>query len=417
MLVAVLMLTLLPATGASAQTELGPGGTFYDDDRNVHEGNIEALAAAGITQGCDDEIALYCPDRPVTRGEMAAFLIRALDLPRVDTDTFSDDDASIFETEIDSIAEAGITRGCDPPTNDRYCPDRTVRRGEMAAMLSRALDLATRIPEPGSEFSDLEGVIFADDIRRLADAGITLGCNPPENDEFCPYWRVTRAQMASFLTRAIGLSPIVPPPRPPSERIARFTTYHDCCEPRVTNIQVMARAIDGAVVYPGQRFSVNDYLGPRTRSKGYVPAPILLNGEGYCCDHPLNIGGGTSQFGTTFYNAVFRSGFEIISHKPHSRYIARYPLGIEATLGYPSPDVVFVNDTNVPATIRTSYTGSSISVAIHGNTEGRDVSWDVDNLSGHRITYDRGGTVRIRRWVTDPGQPTRSQTWYWTYID
>ncbi len=409
------MAALAPAGARTA--DLPPGGTFFDDDRDIHEPNIEAIAAAGITRGCHDEIALFCPDRPVTRGEMAAFLVRALGLVGDGEDRFVDDEESIFERDIDIVAANGVTLGCDPPTNERYCPDRAVRRGEMAAFLSRALDLAGQYPDPGTRFEDLDGVIFELDIRRLAASGITVGCNPPDNTQFCPYHVVTRAQMASFLARAIGLEPIPPPPRPAPERFVRFTTYHDCCEARVTNIHVMARAMDRAVVYPGQRFSINDYLGPRTRSKGYVPAPILLNGEGYCCDHPLNIGGGTSQFGTTFYNAVFRGGLDVVAHKPHSRYIARYPLGIEATLGYPSPDVVFVNDTEQPVTIRTSYTSTSITVALYGDTGGRRVSWDVDNLSGHRITYNNGGTVRIRRFITNPGTDTTTETWYWTYSD
>ena len=171
--------------------------------------------------------------------------------------------------------------------------------------------------------------------------------------------------------------------------------------------------MDGAVVYPGFTFSLNDYLGPRTASKGYVPAPILLNGEGYCCDHPLNIGGGTSQFGTTIYNSIFRSGYEIVSHKPHSRYIDRYPLGIEATLGYPSPDVVFTNDTLTPVTIRTSYTSTSITVTLYGNDMGRDVSWSVSPSSG--ITYNSGGYVRVTRAIVEDDGETRTETWGWTY--
>jgi hypothetical protein len=70
---------------------------------------------------------------------MAAFLVRALDLPPGPAGTFTDDDGSIFESEIEALAAAGITRGCSPPTNDRYCPDGTVTREQMAAFLFRAL--------------------------------------------------------------------------------------------------------------------------------------------------------------------------------------------------------------------------------------------------------------------------------------
>jgi hypothetical protein len=345
---------------------------------------------------------------------MAAFLRRSFDdIPSSSVDAFVDDGSSIFESDINAVAAAGITKGCNPPANDRYCADSPVTRGQMASFMVRALGLDESNPDPKSTFEDTAGSVFVDDIARLADANVTLGCNPPDNTDFCPGLDVTRAQMAAFLTRALGLEPIQPAPRPPAERLASFTTYHDCCEPRVTNIQVMARAIDGAVVYPGFTFSINDYLGPRTRSKGYVPAPILLNGEGYCCDHPLNIGGGTSQFGTTFYNAIFRSGFEIVDHKPHSRYISRYPLGIEATLGYPNPDVVFTNDTLTPVTIRTSYTGSSITVTMYGNDMGRDVSWSVSPSGG--ITYNSGGYVKVTRTIEESNGDVRTETWGWSY--
>jgi vancomycin resistance protein YoaR len=206
---------------------------------------------------------------------------------------------------------------------------------------------------------------------------------------------------------------MVPPPRPPVEEVYSFTTYHNCCESRVTNIHVIADAIDGAVVYPGETFSINELVGARTESKGYVAAPILLNGESYCCDSPLNIGGGISQFATTLYNAVFRGGYEIVEHQPHSRYIDRYPLGIEATLGYPSPDVVFTNDTLTTVTIDTSYTGSSITVTIYGNNLDRDVDWDVDPDGG--ITWESGGYVVVTRTITEADGTDRTETWTWSY--
>jgi hypothetical protein len=72
---------------------------------------------------------------------MAAFLTRALDLTATGSTDFVDDDGSIFETDIEKLANAGITKGCNPPSNDRYCPNDSVTRGQMAAFLTRALDL------------------------------------------------------------------------------------------------------------------------------------------------------------------------------------------------------------------------------------------------------------------------------------
>ncbi|MEA2002694.1 MAG: FG-GAP-like repeat-containing protein, partial [Actinomycetota bacterium] len=179
-----------------------PSGTFVDDDSSIFEADIEWLAAEGITSGCNPPgNDRFCPDDNVTRGQMAAFLVRALDLTDGGTVDFVDDDSSIFESDIEKLAAAGITHGCNPPGNDRFCPEDNVTRGQMAAFLVRALDLTDR----GTvDFIDDDNSIFESQIEKLAAAGITQGCNPPANDRFCPEDNVTRGQMAAFLRRAIG---------------------------------------------------------------------------------------------------------------------------------------------------------------------------------------------------------------------
>ncbi len=204
----VLLLLAALALPVLADSHLPPGGTFTDDDGSVHEGYIEALVAEGITTGCGD--GLFCPDDPVTRGQMAAFLNRALPLPAGAGDSFSDDDDSVFEADIERLAASGVTRGCNPPDNTLFCPDDPVTRGQMAAFLVRAFGYADGA---GSDrFSDDDDSVFESDIEMLAEAGVTLGCNPPDNTLFCPDDQVTRAQMATFLGRALGLVPDTPPP-------------------------------------------------------------------------------------------------------------------------------------------------------------------------------------------------------------
>ncbi len=140
---------------------------------------------------------------------MAAFIRRALDLPSSGTDFFIDDDDSVFEGDINAIAEAGITKGCNPPTSDRYCPDGNITREQMAAFLRRAFDYPAATID---YFVDDDTSIFEADINAIAKAGVTLGCNPPANDRYCPTDLVKRDQMASFFSRALGLTPIIPPP-------------------------------------------------------------------------------------------------------------------------------------------------------------------------------------------------------------
>ena len=205
-----LLLSLVVVSGSVsiASAELPPGGTFTDDDNSAHEGDIEAIAAIGITKGCNPPTNdLFCPKASVTRGQMAAFLVRARNLPATSEAPFGDA-SGVFEDDINRLAAAGITKGWNPPTNDLFCPEASVTRGQMAAFLVRAFDLP---PTSEAPFGDVEGV-FEDDINRLAAAGITQGCNPPANTAYCPGSVVTREQMATFLTRALGLTPIVPPP-------------------------------------------------------------------------------------------------------------------------------------------------------------------------------------------------------------
>jgi hypothetical protein len=186
----------------------GPGGTpdnpFVDDNGHIFENAIEWLAAEGITLGCNPPTNdRFCPDDPVTRGQMAVFLVRAFDY----TDNgggnlFIDDNGLFYENSADRLFTAGVTVGCNPPTNNRYCGENEVTRGQMAAFLARAFGL----PEYNGpdRFVDDNGHLFEGAIERLAQAGITLGCNPPDNDRFCPDDFVTRGQMAAFLKRAFG---------------------------------------------------------------------------------------------------------------------------------------------------------------------------------------------------------------------
>ena len=180
-----------------------PKDWFIDDNDSVFESDINWMAEEGITRGCNPPVNdRYCPDARVTRGQMAAFLVRALGLTERLDNPFTDDDGSIFEGDIERLAAAGITRGCNPPANTRFCPDANVTREQMAAFLVRALGYTDN--GGGDLFTDDDGSVFEGDIDRLGTAGVTRGCNPPANTRFCPGSNVTRGQMAAFLHRALG---------------------------------------------------------------------------------------------------------------------------------------------------------------------------------------------------------------------
>ena len=184
-----------------------PGGRFFDDDGNTHEGAIEAIATAEITVGCNAPYQTgYCPSDDVTRAQMATFLARALDLPVPTGNRFSDVSGT-HSGNINAIAEAGITLGCDA-TGTRYCPDDLVTRAQMGSFLARGLGLAA---VGDNRFSDVSGT-HSGNINAIAEAGITLGCDAT-GTRYCPDDLVRRDQMASFLARGLDLPIIAPAER------------------------------------------------------------------------------------------------------------------------------------------------------------------------------------------------------------
>ncbi len=191
--------TLTAATTGEAPTPVDETIIWYrapfrDDDTNLHEPAIAGIAAAGITQGCSEYFDWwFCPDQEVPRDQMASFLARALGLEDGAVDFFTDDTDNVHEGAINALAELGITIGCGEGV---YCPARGVSRAEMATFLFRALDLQ---PVPEDYFIDDNGHPHETAINAVAAAGITLGCG---GERFCPNQSVSRGQMASFLDRA-----------------------------------------------------------------------------------------------------------------------------------------------------------------------------------------------------------------------
>ena len=197
---------------------------FNDDDGGVHEPAIDALAVRGILAGTECGEGLICPKDPIERWVMAVWLVRSLDgadpvgvTPSGFTDVDPDE---WWAPYVDRLAELGVTKGCST-TPRKYCPDQPVTRAEMATFLTRAFFLH---PGPEAGFVDTADNSHLESINALAQANITRGCaiNPPK---YCPDQPVTRAEMATFLARALKLIPLPPAIKKPTTRIA-FTRGH-----------------------------------------------------------------------------------------------------------------------------------------------------------------------------------------------
>jgi len=170
---------------------------FSDDEGSAHETSITSLYNRGVTLGCTP--TTFCPRRMVSRGQMATFVARTMDYlvvarPADAEDRFVDDTGSVHAPAIDSLAAAGVVTGCGP---DVFCPAEDALRGDVAVWLASAFSLT---PQETDHFTDDDGSHAEWAINALADAGLTVGCT---DDTYCPDDATSRAQMASFLSRAI----------------------------------------------------------------------------------------------------------------------------------------------------------------------------------------------------------------------
>ena len=228
---------------------------------------------------------------------------------------------------------------------------------------------------------------------RLADAGLTI-----QRVGQLPLVEAAEPEITTEYLEGLGIAHLV----------SQFTTYHDCCQDRVMNIQTIADAVDMTVILPGETFSLNDHVGERTLEKGYLPAGTIVAGE-----LEDTVGGGVSQFTTTMYNAVFWGGYEDIEHKPHSYYFSRYPEGVEATLNWRTPDLRFRNNTDRGILIDTRYTDTSITVRIFGENDGRTLKGEQSEGRSRAWADQEGGPAALhvkglvsdRFAVTDPPEP------------
>lgn len=172
--------------------------------------HIERLYQAGVTSGCNMEPLLYCPDSPVTRDQMAVFLLRAKHgpdyVPPAATGIFQDVPSDYWAAAwIEQLAAEGITSGCS--TNPiRYCPATPVTRDQMAVFLLRAAhDPSYFPPAPTGVFEDVPvGYWAAAWIEQLAAEGITSGCSASPA-LYCPTTPVSRDQMSIFLVESFNL--------------------------------------------------------------------------------------------------------------------------------------------------------------------------------------------------------------------
>jgi vancomycin resistance protein YoaR len=193
---------------------------------------------------------------------------------------------------------------------------------------------------------------------------------------------------------------------------------------RTKNLERGAELLTGALVKPGETFSLIDTLSPITVENGYYAAGIVSNGI-----HTEGVGGGLSQMGTTTYNAGYFAGYDDVEHRPHSYWFDRYPAGREATIYVGALDVKFKNDTPYGALMQSWVSGGELHVRIW-STEHYEVRTSdsgkrnvVPTTTVHRTGADcepypagnDGFSITNYRKVYLDGDLVKDESYSWTY--
>ena len=186
--------------------------------------------------------------------------------------------------------------------------------------------------------------------------------------------------------------------------VSAYTTEYGGIPNRVHNVQLVAHLVDGKLIGPGETFSFNKTTGERNAAKGFVVAPVIVNGE-----LTTGLGGGVCQVSTTVFNAAFDAGLKITQRTNHALYISHYPQGRDATVDYPTVDLKFVNDTGNWLLLRTFFSSSSLTVSLYGTPVHRKVVSTTSPLVEHgkpplKKTIDPS-LKRGEKVVDDPGVP------------
>jgi vancomycin resistance protein YoaR len=217
------------------------------------------------------------------------------------------------------------------------------------------------------------------------------------------------------------------------ERISTFTTeMGPSSANRIHNVHLMAEYIDGTLLRPGETFSFNDSVGPRTEERGFREGQMIIGSLLL-----PSIGGGVCQTATTLFNNAWELGLPVVERYNHSFYISHYPMGRDATVAWGGPDFAFRNDLDTGILITTSYTDDTLTFSFWGTDPGRrvvtetgpQVNWRTPTTTYALDPYAPAGSVRtvsgsnqmgfdvtVSRTVFEGGKKVRSDSVTSNYI-
>ena len=187
--------------------------------------------------------------------------------------------------------------------------------------------------------------------------------------------------------------------------VSTYTTIYGGIPNRIHNVELVAHLVNDKLIAPGETFSFNKTTGARNAAKGFLVAPVIVNGE-----LTTGLGGGVCQVSTTVFNAAFEAGVQITDRTNHALYISHYPQGRDATVDYPDVDLKFVNDTDHWLLLRTFVGPSSLTVSLYGTPTGRK----VESTTSPLVTRGKAPVKKTvdptlkpgEKVIDDPGEPS-----------
>ena len=281
------------------------------------------------------------------------------------------------------------TRGVIPPE----------RMGEVVTFVPDGSSLKTEVNVEAARAILTEGLGPTEKQRRNADikfSGASRSVTPSVDGvriDWDPLLKALPGRITGDQPREFDVAYIDEPATFTTEQAEKATfdqvvgefTTGGFAEASGVNIRKTAEIVNGAMVAPGDTFSLNGYTGPRGAAQGFVESGIILNGRA-----DKAVGGGISQFATTLYNAAYFAGMEDVAHTPHSYYISRYPAGREATVYEGAIDLKFKNTSQYPVLISTSADDKNVTVKLMGVK-----TVNVESVSGGRWAQTQPNTVNL----------------------
>ena len=332
------------------------------------------LAAAAAPAGA--EVALPVTERPPTVGADAARAAadRATSLLRSPVQvTAGGGSVRLGPADLAPLVRARVAAGQLRLSLDPAALDRLLRR---KAPFAYTEPRDARFQPSGSTVRILPGVAGLEVVPAKAAAAV-LGAGTgggTERSAVLPT-KATQPDLTTKEAKALGVK----------EVMSTFTTTFSAGDvPRVHNISLIAAAVHGSLVRPGQVFSMNAATGQRTAAKGYRTAHVIQNGE--IVD---GLGGGVCQAGTTMFNAAFFAGLPVIERRNHSLHISHYPMGRDATLDWPGTDLKFRNDSPYGIYITSRATPSTLTFTFWSTSRGYKVTSSTSAASNFRAPPTR----------------------------